>query len=235
MKRETLKSNYLEILESLSNTFEAPPVIPTKVIQSIQAGAPINDIDFDQIYPPRIRALSDVQWSSIKVARHIADMIGKDSTARFVDIGSGVGKLCILLSLLTELEIYGIEQREDLFKIAQTVINENHLNKVHLTCDNMLSLDWSQYDIFYLYNPFQEHLCGVFEGGLIDRNIDLEGKYFAQYISEVFRQMTWLEPGKRVIIFHGYGGIMPPSMTLLESRRLEKGELCLWEKTNEKT
>lgn len=235
MKRDTFKSNYIEILEGLSKDFEAPPVIPKKVIRSLQAGDPINDIDFDQIYPPRVRALSDVQWSSIKVARHVADMIGKDSKDRFIDIGSGVGKLCVLLSLLTKLEIYGVEQREDLFKIAQKVIDENQLARIHLSYGNMLSLDWSLYDIFYLYNPFQEHTCGVYEGGLIDKNIDLDRKYYAHYISEVFRQMSWLEPGKRVIIFHGYGGIMPPSMKLLESRHVNKGELCLWVKTNEKT
>jgi SAM-dependent methyltransferase len=158
-------------------------------------------------------------------------MLGADAKARFMDIGSGVGKLCTLLSFLTNLEIFGLEQREDLFKISQTVAIQNSLSRVHFIHGNMLDLNWQEYDIFYLYNPFQEHTIGESSDiGLIDRNIALDGKYYAQYISEVFRQMTWLEPGKKVIIYHGYGSAMPPSMKLVRSHYVANGHLCLWEK-----
>jgi len=230
MKYESFKDNFLEMLEGLSNDFEAPPILSSEIIQNIQAGKPVEDIEFDQIYPPRIRALSKVQWSSIEVARRIAFLVGTNSTARFIDIGSGVGKLCVLLSLLTDMEIYGIEQREDLFSVSRTVVKNNHLKNIYLIHGNMMKLDWSKYDVFYFYNPFQEHNCGSWEGGLIDKNIDLDRKHYAQYISEAFRQMTWLKPGKKVITFHGYGGLIPPSMKLLNSCQVNNGDLCLWEK-----
>jgi len=232
MEYQSFNTNYLEMLNQLSMDFETPPVISPDMIKNIQSGETPEDIEFDQIYPPRIRALSDIQWTSIKVARLISEMIGKDSKARFIDIGAGVGKLCILLSFLTDMEIFGIEQREDLHKITQAIIQNNHIEKVHMIHGNMLSLDWSEYDVFYLYNPFQEHVIDVFwAGGLIDQNIGLDKKYYAQYVESVFCQMAKLEVGKKVIILHGYGGIMPPSMKLLNSRRVSDGELCLWEKT----
>jgi hypothetical protein len=131
---------------------------------------------------------------------------------------------------MTTIEIHGIEQREDLFKISQAVVKENHLERVCLTHGNMLDLDWSKYDVFYFYNPFQEHTHDGSDVGLIDKNIDLDRKYYMQYVNEVFRQMSHLKPGKKVITFHGYGGVMPQSMKLLNSYHVENGDLGLWEK-----
>ena len=230
------KSNhpYFKILDELSRDFADPPIIPEDLIQSIREKKPLSEIDFDRIYPPRIRALSETHWSSMNVAQHIADMLKDQSQARFIDIGSGVGKLCTLLGILTDMKVYGLEQRQDLYKISRTVAEKNNLTNVHFIHGNMLDLSWSDYDIFYLYNPFQEHMYAQFDVGLVDNNIDLDRKYYVQYVSEVFRQLTWLEVGKKVITFHGYGGHMPLSMQLLDSRHVDNGELCLWEKQIEK-
>lgn len=231
MRNNNFAKSRLNFLETLSSSFSATPTISVELIKKIQLLDEIDDTEFDDIYPPRVRAVSDIQWSSIKVAHRIAEIIGKDSKLRFIDVGSGIGKLCTLLSFLTELEIFGIEQRKDLFEISQTIAMKNSLDKVHFIHGNMLDLNWSDYDIFYFYNPFQEHICDDSDIGLIDRNIDLDRKLYVQYVSEVFRQMTWLTPGKKVITFHGYGGKMPPSMKLLDCRLIDNGHLCLWEKT----
>jgi SAM-dependent methyltransferase len=230
VKKNSFRRGRLSFLETLSNTFSEPPTISSELIRKIQILDEIDDAEFDNIYPPRTRAISDIQWSSIKVAHEIADIIGRKSKLRFIDIGSGVGKLCTLLSFLTDLEIFGVEQRRDLFEISQTVAKRNNLDRIHFIHGNMLDLNWSDYDIFYLFNPFQEHICDDSDIGLIDKNIDLDRKHYVQYLSEVFRQMTWLAPGKKVITFHGYGGKMPPSMKLLDCRPIDNGYLCLWEK-----
>ncbi|MDG0818187.1 methyltransferase domain-containing protein [Bdellovibrio svalbardensis] len=230
MKRTHSPNGRLNYLATLSSKFSAPPIISAEMIQKIQGLEEIDDAEFDSIYPPRIRAISDIQWSSIAAAHHIADLIGRNSKYRFIDIGSGVGKLCTLLSFLTELEIFGIEQRKNLFEVSKAIAQENALDRVHFIHGNMLDLNWSDYDIFYFYNPFQEHICDDTDIALIDRDIDLDRKHYVQYVSEVFRQMTWLTPGKKVITFHGYGGQMPSTMKFLDSRPVDNGELCLWEK-----
>lgn len=230
MEYSSFNFGLLSMLDELSMEFDAPPVLSSKIIEKLQSGDLVKDVDFDRIYPPRIRALSEIQWTSVDVARQIASLVGKDSRARFIDIGSGVGKLCAILSLITKMEIHGIEQRKDLFEISQRAVQENHLERVFLTHGNVLDLDWSKYDIIYFYNPFQEHTHDGSEIGLIDKNIDLDRKYYMQYVCEVFRQVSHLKPGKKVITFHGYGGLMPPSMRLLNLYHIENGDLCLWEK-----
>lgn len=213
-----------------------PPLIAPEAVREIQGSDDFPDVEFDKIYPPRMAKMSNTQWSSLKVAHRIADMVGKNSKSRFIDIGSGIGKLCTLLHFLTDLEIFGIEQRKDLFEVSQAIAKANSLNRLHFIHGNMLDLNWEDYDIFYLYNPFQEHLCTYTDFALIDKNIELDRKYYVQYLDEVFRQMTWLAPGKKVITFHGYGGRMPPSMSFLNSCPVDNGELCLWEKkSDEKT
>lgn len=233
VKKNNLATDRLNFLEALSITFSEPPIISAELVRKIQGFEEIDDNEFDQIYPPRMRVLSDIQWSSLAVARQIVDLVGRNSKSRFIDIGSGVGKLCTLLSFMTDLEIFGIEQRKDLFDISQAIAKENHLSRLHFIHGNMLDINWSDFDIFYLYNPFQEHLCGHWDLGLIDKNIDLDRKHHVQYVSEVFRQMTWLAPGKKVITFHGYGGLMPPSMKILDIRTIGDGHLCVWEKKSD--
>lgn len=236
MKKINFSKSDLSSRRRLSDEFLTPPMISPETIREIQRSDDFPDTEFDKIYPPKMKAMSDIQWSSLKVAKKIADMVGPNTKARFMDIGSGVGKLCTLLHFLTDLEIFGIEQRKALFKISQVVAKTNNLNRLHFIHGNMLDLNWEDYDIFYFYNPFQEHLYSDTDLALIDKNIDLDRKYYVQYLDEVFRQMTWLAPGKKVITFHGYGGRMPPSMRIVHSHPVHNGELCMWEKkSDEKT
>lgn len=197
---------------------------------SLLANDRVEDFEFDQILPPKFRALADTHWSPIEVARRIAAVAKDQPRARFVDIGSGAGKLCLLLALLTDLDITGIEQRNDLVKISQELCDANAPGRVQFIHGNMLTLDWDQFDIFYLYNPFQEHTCCQSRDDVIDRNVQLSRKTYAKYIDEVFRQLVLLKPKKKVITFHGYGGRMPKSLKLLESFRIENGTLQIWEK-----
>lgn len=228
--KPNLASSASEILNNLSDEFESAPLISNDTIFKIQQKTGPSDAEFDQIYPPRMRAISDIQWSSIPVAHFIAEMIGKDSNLRFVDIGSGIGKLCTLLAYLTKLEITGIEQRRNLFEISERIALENSLKRVRYICGNMLDLNWSDYDVFYLFNPFQEHISVPFGSTLIDTDIDLDPKYYNEYVGRVFDELTQLAPGKKVITFHGYGGDMPSSLKLITSRPAENGHICMWER-----
>ncbi len=95
---------------------------------------------------------------------------------------------------------------------------------------NELSIDWNQFDVFYLFNPFQEQICRSEDTEPIDRRIQLSRKTFEKYVSEVFRQLELLKPKKTVITFHGYGGKFPSSLKLRESFHIENGVLNIWEK-----
>lgn len=216
-----------DVLSIFSREFDQPPVITEQMLADLRANINVNDSDFDKIFPHYYQLQSAVHWSSIQVAAQIADWIKPLKRKKFIDIGCGVGKLCILLRLLTDHEIYGIEQRRNLVKIANEIIERNNLQNLFVTEENMLDLNWADYDIYYLYNPFQEHVVG--EGiGVLEGNVDFDKKHFVHYTSEVFRQLAWAAPGKCLITFHGYGGSVPRSWKMTKSRHIENGDLTMW-------
>lgn len=223
------KMSKFEVLDIFSRKFESPPILSKKTVQDIQSGDLVNDDEFDMIFPHYYSLQSPVHWSPIAVARQIAEWINPLKQKKIIDIGCGVGKLCILLQILTQHRIYGIEQRDNLVQIANEIVNRNGLKNISIKNLNMLDLNWEEYDIYYLYNPFQEH---VSDDGpcIIETNIELDKKYFVHYTAEVFRQLTWAKQGKQLITFHGFGGRMPSGWRLLSSRHIEDGDLMMWVK-----
>ena len=221
----------LSFRESFLESPVSSPRLPVHLIEALVSGGAIYDFEFDQVLPARFRAITDIHWSPVEVARQIAFALRDRPKARFVDVGAGPGKLCLLLALLTDLEISGIEQRKDLVEVARQICAVNAPGRVEFIHGNMLTLDWDRFDVFYLYNPFQEHICTHQQTDhVIDHRIRFGVKAYIEYINEIFRQLELLKPKKRVITFHGYGGSFPASMKLLESYRIERGTLNIWEK-----
>lgn len=209
--------------------FEKPPLISNLMRALVGSDFPVEDSLFDSLLPEYYQKVSSIHWTPIQAIRQLAEFISNcDENSKFLDIGSGCGKLCIILSLLTKMNIYGIEQRSDLFKIAEKIKTINDLQNVHFIRGNMLDLDWSGYDIYYLYNPFQEHIAS-FGDMRIDERIDFDQKYYVQYTSEVYRQLCWAKPGKKLITFHGYGGSIPSNWRLTQSRIIGYGNFSMWE------
>src|SRR5262249_15946045 len=56
------------------------------------------------------------------------------------------------------------------------------------------------------------------------------GAGFAEQVAATEARLAELEPGTRVVTFHGFGGEMPPGLALAELEEIEGGELALWVK-----
>lgn len=226
-----------------SEDFKRAPKISEDFVQKLQKsflelGIPpsptsveslIDDLEFDQILPPLHRFLSSAQWTSINVAQLVAKWLSPYQNKKFLDAGSGVGKLCILLRYLTDLEIYGVEQRESLVKISQEIIQTNALHRITFEQRNIHEVKFADYDIIYLYNPFQEHVC-YSETLIIDKTIELDRKFFLEYTAKIFEELKNLKKGSVLITFHGYGGKVPKTWTLKYNQFVEGGFLSMWVK-----
>lgn len=209
--------------------FDSLPVIADEVKSLIQSGASVDESVFDSLLPQLYQSASLVHWTPIQAIRQIAEFVSQGkSDLKFLDIGSGCGKLCIILSLLTKMDIYGVEQRVELYKVAEKIRKANSIKNVHFICGNMLEIDWSIFDVYYLYNPFQEQISN-FEEMRIDDRIAFDKKNYINYTSEVYRQLCWAKPGKKLITFHGYGGPIPSTWRLTQSRTIGYGNLSMWE------
>lgn len=197
------------------------------VLSALRAGDRISDEEFDRILPPRYEALSDVQWSPVKVSRVIARMLADRPRASFVDLGCGVGKLCLLLALTTDLEVHGIERRKALVSTGERLAKTNGA-RVNFIAGDMMDLDWSRFDVLYLYNPFMEQKCSPRSGSLIDGNIRLGNAEYSNSVDRCFAKLCELRPGQRVITYHGFGGMVPSELKLIDSERVASGTVRMW-------
>ena len=200
-------------------------------LQKLRAGELITDLEFDRIFPDLVSAVSEAQWSSVEVAYYIASLLSMETKQKFLDIGSGPGKLCILLSLLTKHEFFGIEQRGTLVKVANEIIEQNKIERVHIIQGDLGSIDWNDFDMLFLYNPFQEHLSQS-QAGRVNDEIELHRRFYFEYTESTYWKLVGLRPGKKVITLEGYGGPMPLTMKFHGSKFIRSATLCLWEKTD---
>jgi SAM-dependent methyltransferase len=211
----------------LPKGFKKEPFLESELIERLRKHEPVQEAEFDAIFPPFYQLQSLVHWSSIEVAREISSWLAPEVGKTIIDIGCGVGKLCVLLNILTGREIHGIEQRQNLVDIANRIILVNGLENIHIKQMNMLDLVWDQFDIYYLYNPFQEHIVDD-EFGKINSDIEFDKKHYLHYTAEVYRQLRLAKAGKIFISFHGYGGPMPPLWMKTHSENFGSGELAMW-------
>lgn len=196
-------------------------------MSKLRFGEDVDEDRFDRIFAPQYHLQSSVHFSPIEVARWIALWIAPLDVRRFVDIGCGVGKLCLLMRILSNHEVCGIEQRPKLVKVANKIIRSNYFKNIHVIEKNMMDLKWIDFDIYYFFNPFQEHLfAGI--GGALDRDIEFDAKTYYEYTTEVFKQLNFAKRGKFLITYHGYGGEIPSRWRKLAEKRIDNGDLIFW-------
>src|SRR5215470_16048122 len=79
----------------------------------------LNDGAFDWLYPERIQRLSRRHWTPLGVARKSAHFLANAPGKRILDIGSGVGKFCLVGGhYYPDALFFGVEQREELYNLA---------------------------------------------------------------------------------------------------------------------
>lgn len=185
----------------------------------------ITDRQFDLIYPDVIRLISGVHWTPVCVGRRAAELLVTDRDSKILDIGSGVGKFCIVGAMTTQGHFTGIEQRPWLNKIAEKTAHRLGVDRISLKCGDIQSIDWDEFNGFYLYNPFDE--ARVPEIAIDDKvgfdvHASLQNVYFCQ---KMFRAA----PAKtRVVLYNGFGGPMPMGYVCKVRERIMGNNLELW-------
>jgi len=62
----------------------------------------VGDEEFNRIYPKSIRDLSQFQWTPLEVAKLAAKYLAEIPGKKVLDIGSGVGKFCMIGACCTQ-------------------------------------------------------------------------------------------------------------------------------------
>jgi hypothetical protein len=178
------------------------------VLNDLRDGKPVRDDEFDSIYPDPIRAVSDVYWTPVAVARDAALWLTKNGCDRVLDVGAGVGKFCLVGATVAPKTVFvGIEHRVHLVNVAQTAARQCRLQNVLMLCGEMTVAQWRDYDAFYLFNPFDEN--NFVTGAQLDDTVELTTKRYVRDVTFAERCLGAARPGTRVVTYHGFGGAMP--------------------------
>jgi len=90
--------------------------------------------------------------------RHVLHLIAANVLSEddiFVDLGSGLGHVPLLVSMLTGVRSLGIEVQPDHVASAQECARSLNLNRVRFISEDARRADLSRGTVFYLYSPFK--------------------------------------------------------------------------------
>ncbi len=158
------------------------------------------DQPFDQLVPEELRHLSRAHWTPIEVAIRAATLLCPTTGTRVLDVGAGVGKLCVVGALSSMGMWCGVEKQAPLVgaarRLARTLNVAENTMFVH---GDAFAIDWRDFDAIYLYNPFENPLFVV------------TGDHGRSEVARVQDRLSSLPERVRVVTFHGFGGVMPSS------------------------
>ena len=135
---------------------EGRPAEVFRLAAALRTGALVTDEAFDALLPKRWRWIARTHWTPVEVCRAAAQLLAPGPDAIVLDVGSGVGKLCLVGALATGASFVGVEQRPHLVKVAQALGAELGATSAAFLCADALSLDWRDFTSLYFFNPFAE-------------------------------------------------------------------------------
>jgi SAM-dependent methyltransferase len=184
-------------------------------VQAIKRGDVVSDEQFDACLNAFAKRHTSTHYTPCDVALQAVQFLCAEEGRehRILDVGSGVGKFCLMgAALMEHAHFFGIEQRNTLSTMADELADQSGLNNVSFLCGNAMNLNFKDYTGFYLYNPFYEHLEPF---SAIDESIDLDEDYYHIYAGFVRKQLQNMPKGTRVASYYGMGDEMPLNYDLV--------------------
>jgi SAM-dependent methyltransferase len=211
----------------LSNNEVRPHDASSRIADALRRGVLVDDRIFDEVYPHVVRRASHVHWTPVEAAVRAARLLVEKPGARLLDVGSGVGKFCIVAAATVDARVCGIEHRAHLVEIAERAAARIGVD----VCFDHRALDRhdaADVDGIYLFNPFAENLCATPDR--IDGTVELSAARFTRDL-EIFHEILHgARVGTRVVTYCGFGGELPRTyVRVLRERRV--GVIELWVKT----
>ncbi|WP_339837216.1 class I SAM-dependent methyltransferase [uncultured Maribacter sp.] len=195
------------------------------IFKNLQLNKGIEDKLFNTLYSLSIKKLSEHHWTPVEVAKLAADYLVDKPKCKVLDIGSGVGKFCLIGATSTKGRFYGVEQRSRLVKLSQKIANTHKIKNVEFIHSNITQVSFSKYNSFYFYNSFYENI-GRFQA--IDTTIPLEEKLYYSYSQYVENQLKKTPIGTRLVTYWSEWLEIPEGFDL--EFTAYDGKLNFWEK-----
>ena len=201
-----------------------------QVAALIRDGRVLREARFDRFLPPELRRVSSEHWTPLAVAARVAHWIECRGIRKVIDLGSGVGKLCVATALGTSrCQFVGIEQRPSLVRIARALATDFGVaERVQFIEGDLSRMDIPAADGYYVYNPFAENVCDP--QSRVDQEVELSLERFDRDMATVQTLLMRAPVGTYLIKYNKYGALVPTCYDAVLVDRSMPELLCLWEK-----
>lgn len=198
-----------------------------RIARVLGAGRPIADDDFDALLSETPRGRSPRFWSSVRACQAASRLLQEAGAHRVLDVGSGVGKFCVIAALSLHRRVWGLERRSDLVAESRQLAKSLDAD-VQIIEGTLESVDSLAFDGFYFFNPFGEYLAVD-----ADRYDQRAPRSLEQHVSDAYTVERWLRAapvGACLVTYNGLGGRIPTSYQVRKSSLIHDGVLRLWVK-----
>ena len=197
------------------------------IFDDIKSGVEVLDEDFNLIYPKYAQKVAKRHFSPIKVARLAALYLVKSKDTKILDVGSGVGKFCLIGAACTEGSFFGVEQRKNLVGVAKRTAKRHNLTNATFINANITTISFKDFDAFYIFNPFYENISTL---EAIDYSVELSSELFQEYSLYVREQLDTMPIGTRLATYFSFLVEVPDSYEIRFTAIDDK--LKMWEKVS---
>jgi len=168
------------------------------VFKLLRSDVDVDDGTFNGLYSPKIRELAARHWTPVDVAKMASQYLVESSNDKVLDIGAGAGKFCLVGAACTNGRFYGVEQRESLVRISNSLAKKHGIQNVEFIHANIDQVSFEDYDAFYFYNSFYENLD---QSCPIDNSILPNRDLYYTYTKYLRDQLQKMPIGTRVVTY----------------------------------
>ncbi len=178
---------------------------------ALRAGRDVPDAAFDALWPEAVRAVSARFWTPLAVVRRGVQWLDEEGVGDMVDIGSGGGKFCVAAALMDRRarRYVGLEHRPELVTAARELAAAFGVSDRVRFELGTLGETRPAGAAYYLFNPFGENIAPDDEH--FDDTVELTDARFARDVAAAETLFAASPVGTHVLVYHGFGGRMPPT------------------------
>ncbi len=184
------------------------------VFSKLRNKVAVFDEEFDTIFPVDVREHSNRHFTSVFIAQQASAFLTDDGATKILDIGSGTGKFCLVASATSKAHFTGVEHRAYQVEIGNSCAQRFGLNNCNFIADNILNIDFSNYDAFYIFNPFLEAKDPTAQ---MDQAVKVGLKEYDTFSNYVYQQFESLKIGTRIASYWTSKTQFPQSYELVKS------------------
>jgi len=196
------------------------------MLNDVKNNQVITDEDFDQLFPEEMRSAAAFHFTPVEIAKAAAEFLVEKKGVKILDIGSGAGKFCLIGATLTEGHFTGVEQRAPLVEVAQRLAMEYNLRNTHFIHGNIINFDFSDFNAFYIFNPFMEHQT---PDDSFNTKLKIDRSLYFSYSKFVKEQLAQMPVGTRLVTYFSHGDEVPASFVKVGGD--EAAKLRFWVKS----